>query len=208
MRSLIYPSESGGGLVVIGLAYHPAMWEAVSTRNAAVPGAPVIAGPQNRLGRVANHDDHDFADLRLVESLMSANRERDCERRDGSTTHRQRPLESVAGPVVVHAMLNAALPACGHIADAVESRPVACRSDLGPGAAEGAPKPHGRVRPLVDHRATGGRVPLAASIHSSKVGSGTRGWSLAHPALGATVCHPGVAQVVEHRLPVEIQPFV
>ncbi|MBX9244315.1 DNA recombination protein RecN [Actinotalea ferrariae] len=69
VRAMPYSSASSGGLVLISLAYHLAIWELAFERGAAAPGLLVIDSPQKNLGHGVTETDPDFADTRLVENF-------------------------------------------------------------------------------------------------------------------------------------------
>jgi hypothetical protein len=66
VRDLPYTAASSGGLVLISLAWHLAIWEVAFEQDAAAPGLLVLDSPQKNLGHGANPSDPDFADTRLV----------------------------------------------------------------------------------------------------------------------------------------------
>lgn len=69
VRGMLYTAASSGGLVLISLAYHLAIWELAFERDAAAPGLLVIDSPQKNLGHGVVETDPDFADTRLVENF-------------------------------------------------------------------------------------------------------------------------------------------
>jgi hypothetical protein len=54
VRELNYSAASSGGLVLISLAYHLAIWEIAFEQGAAAPGVLVIDSPQKNLGHAAD----------------------------------------------------------------------------------------------------------------------------------------------------------
>lgn len=66
LRDLPYTAASSGGLVLISLAWHLALWEVAFEENGAAPGLLVLDSPQKNLGHGADASDPDFADTRLV----------------------------------------------------------------------------------------------------------------------------------------------
>ena len=69
VRGMHYTKASSGGLVLISLAYHLAIWELAFERGADAPGLLVIDSPQKNLGHGVLESDPDFADTRLVENF-------------------------------------------------------------------------------------------------------------------------------------------
>lgn len=69
VRGMLYTAASSGGLVLISLAYHLAIWELAFERDADAPGLLVIDSPQKNLGHGVVETDPDFADTRLVENF-------------------------------------------------------------------------------------------------------------------------------------------
>lgn len=71
VRGLPYNSASSGGLVLISLAFHLAIWEMAYEQSASAPGLLVIDSPQKNLGHGASEADPEFADSQLVENLYA-----------------------------------------------------------------------------------------------------------------------------------------
>lgn len=122
VRGLNYASASSGGLVLISLAYHLAIWELAYEQGADAPGLLVIDSPQKNLGHAADPGDPDFADSRLVENFyrhvltwLNA---------DGQGAQLvvvdNSPPDSVSEHVVVHYTRDPAVPPYGLITDAVD----------------------------------------------------------------------------------------
>ncbi len=122
VRGLPYSQASSGGLVLISLAYHLAIWELAFERNAAAPGLLVIDSPQKNLGHAADRGDPDFADTRLVENFYR--HVKTWLSGDGLGAQLiivdNSPPESVSEDVVVHYTRDPNLPPYGLITDAVE----------------------------------------------------------------------------------------
>lgn len=122
VRGLNYSAASSGGLVLISLAYHLAIWELAFERQAAAPGLLVIDSPQKNLGHAADQGDPDFADTRLVENFYA--HVRDWLSTDGVGAQLividNSPPESVADSVVVHYTRDPEVPPYGLITDAVD----------------------------------------------------------------------------------------
>lgn len=122
VRGLNYSAASSGGLVLVSLAYHLAIWELAFERQAAAPGLLVIDSPQKNLGHAADQGDPDFADTRLVENFYA--HVRDWLSTDGVGAQLividNSPPDSVAGSVVVHYTRDPDVPPYGLITDAVD----------------------------------------------------------------------------------------
>lgn len=71
VRGLPYTSASSGGLVLISLAFHLAIWEVAYEQSESAPGLLVIDSPQKNLGHGASEADPEFADSQLVENFYA-----------------------------------------------------------------------------------------------------------------------------------------
>lgn len=122
VRGLNYSAASSGGLVLISLAYHLAIWELAYERDAAAPGVLFIDSPQKNLGHAADSGDPDFADTRLVENFY-----RHAESWLGSNGRGAQlividnsPPASMSQAVVVHYTRDPAIPPYGLVTNAVD----------------------------------------------------------------------------------------
>lgn len=122
VRDMHYTAASSGGLVLISLAYHLAIWELAFERGGYAPGLLVIDSPQKNLGHGVLETDPDFADTRLVENFY-----RHVQRwlaGDGAGAQLvvidNSPPELVRDHVVVHYTRSASTPPYGLITDAVD----------------------------------------------------------------------------------------
>ncbi|MFC0713659.1 ATP-binding protein [Cellulomonas biazotea] len=122
VRGMHYTRASSGGLVLISLAYHLAIWELAFESDAAAPGLLVIDSPQKNLGHSADRNDPEFADTQLVENFY-----RHVLRwleGDGAGAQLvvidNTPPEFVGQHVIVHYTRNPEIPPYGLITDATE----------------------------------------------------------------------------------------
>jgi hypothetical protein len=122
VRGLNYASASSGGLVLISLAYHLAIWELAYEREADAPGLLVVDSPQKNLGHAADPGDPDFADSRLVENFYRHVQTWLSEAGQGAqlVVVDNSPPDSVVDHVVVHYTRDPAVPPYGLITDAVD----------------------------------------------------------------------------------------
>lgn len=122
VRGLHYSQASSGGLVLISLAYHLAIWELAFERDAAAPGLLVIDSPQKNLGHAADKADPDFADTRLVENFYDHVQGWLAGEGLGAqlVIVDNSPPDSVSNHVVVHYTRDPKVPPYGLITDAVE----------------------------------------------------------------------------------------
>ena len=122
VRGLNYSAASSGGLVLISLAYHLAIWELAFEREDAAPGLLVIDSPQKNLGHAADQGDPDFADTRLVENFYRHVQEWLAQDGIGAqlVIIDNSPPASVEQHVVVHYTRDPEVPPYGLITDAVE----------------------------------------------------------------------------------------
>jgi hypothetical protein len=122
VRGMHYSNASSGGLVLISLAYHLAIWELAFELDADAPSLLVIDSPQKNLGHGVGETDPDFADTRLVENFY-----RHVLRwltGDGAGAQLvvidNSPPDLVEDHVVVHYTRDAEIPPYGLITDAVD----------------------------------------------------------------------------------------
>lgn len=122
VRDMHYTSASSGGLVLISLAYHLAIWELAFERGADAPGLLVIDSPQKNLGHGVLESDPDFADTRLVENFYRHVKAWLAGKGSGAqlVVIDNSPPELVRDHVVVHYTRSATIPPYGLITDAVE----------------------------------------------------------------------------------------
>lgn len=122
VRDLNYSAASSGGLVLISLAYHLAIWELAFEQGAASPGVLIVDSPQKNLGHAADESEPDFADTRLVANFYR--HVLNWLATDGVGAQLividNSPPDIVKEHVVVHYTRNATMPPYGLITDAVD----------------------------------------------------------------------------------------
>lgn len=122
VRGMPYTSASSGGLVLISLAWHLAIWEIAYERRANAPGVLIVDSPQKNLGHAVADTDPDFADATLVDNfyghlkrwLGSEGRGAQCIVVDNT------PPSSVSSDVVVRYTRDRSVAPYGLITDAVD----------------------------------------------------------------------------------------